>query len=83
MIQFNVLINTIDNIKSFVSITEKQPFDVDVSFGKYTVDGKSIMGLFSLDVSKKLNVKCNCSKIDAATYLDGIGRYIVSEVSQM
>ena len=54
----NIMLNTINDVKKFVNIVSKYDFDVDLISGRYAIDAKSIMGIFSLDLSKpiKLNV---------------------------
>lgn len=42
-----VKLNTIDAVKNFVNIVSKYPFDIDLTSGRYVVDAKSIMGIFS------------------------------------
>lgn len=50
-------VNTMEDIKTFVSYLNQFPGDVDVSSAQYVVDGKSILGVFSLDLEKPLTVK--------------------------
>jgi phosphotransferase system HPr-like phosphotransfer protein len=47
-----IVIDTIPKVKDFVQQTAKFLYEVDVSSGNHTVDGKSLMGLLSLDLSK-------------------------------
>lgn len=47
----NVLINSIEKVKQFCTISNEAPFDVDLISGRYTIDAKSIMGIFSLNLS--------------------------------
>lgn len=54
---FEVLVDTIAKAKKFVSITNEFDCDIDVIRNRYTIDGKSIMGLFSLDLLKPITVK--------------------------
>ena len=56
MKKYTIKINTIDKIKSFVHDIEKVPFDVLISNGRYTIDAKSIMGIFSLDFGKPIEI---------------------------
>lgn len=51
-----VCLNDIPNVHAFCNICSKTDCEIDVKSGRYTIDGKSIMGLFSLDLSKTLNV---------------------------
>lgn len=52
----NVRLTTIDSVKKFVSSLSKYPVDADLISGRYIVDAKSIMGIFSLDLSKPIEL---------------------------
>lgn len=54
---FDVLINTIEKVKKFINITSVFTCDVDVEQSKYKIDGKSLMGVFSLDLTKPIMVR--------------------------
>lgn len=54
MVTFNISLNSIDNVKNFVNLVCKYDFDVDLTSGRYVVDAKSIMGIFSLDLAKPI-----------------------------
>lgn len=49
-------LNSIDKVKEFVAITATFDGDVDLVSDRYVVDAKSIMGIFSLDITKPLNL---------------------------
>ncbi len=55
-----ILLNEIDNVKNFVENALLQDFDIEISSGKYTVNGKSIMGIFSLDLTKPIKLIAHC-----------------------
>lgn len=58
----HVSLNSIDKVKSFVNIVGKYSTDFDLVSGRYVIDAKSIMGIFSLDLSKPITLKihdCN------------------------
>lgn len=55
--EFYVIINTIDRIKEFVKIVGKIECDIDIIYGRYIIDARSIMGIFSLDLSKELMLR--------------------------
>lgn len=62
---FNLLLSSINDVKDFVNIVSKYDFDVDLTSGRYVVDAKSIMGIFSLDLSQPIKVEVhdeNCDK---------------------
>ena len=53
----NILLNSMNDVRIFVNIVNKYEFDVDLTSGRYVVDAKSIMGIFSLDLSKPIKVE--------------------------
>ena len=59
MTTFNVLINSIDDVKNFVNTVNRYSFDIDLISGRYIVDAKSIMGIFSLDLSNVIKVEAH------------------------
>ena len=48
---------TIDQVKRFVDLVSKIEGDVDLLSCRYTIDAKSIMGIFSLDISKPMELR--------------------------
>ena len=50
-------------------------YDVDIISGRYAIDAKSIMGIFSLDLSKELTL--NIHSDDCSDFLDEIDKYVV------
>ena len=53
---FNIMLDSINKVKKFVNIVSKCDYDVDLTSGRYVVDAKSIMGIFSLDLSKPIKI---------------------------
>ena len=53
---FEIKLETINNVKDFVNIVNRYDFDIDLTSGRYVVDAKSIMGIFSLDLAKPIKV---------------------------
>ena len=51
-----ISLNSIDKVKSFVNDISKFDYDFDLVSGRYVIDAKSIMGIYSLDVSKPIDV---------------------------
>lgn len=51
-----VMFDSVEDVKRFVQQSEKQLEDIDVCCGSCMVDGKSILGILSLGIHKKLNV---------------------------
>lgn len=57
MFQTNIQLSTIDRVKDFVNAISDFDFGVDLVSGKYCVNGKSIMGIFSLDLAKPIGLQ--------------------------
>ncbi|MBR4589085.1 MAG: HPr family phosphocarrier protein [Bacteroidaceae bacterium] len=62
--EFRVQLNTIDRVKRFVKICDNYEEDIDLSSGRYIIDAKSIMGIFSFDLTKPLNIRIHSNNID-------------------
>ncbi len=54
-------LNSIDAVKSFVNAVTKFDSDFDLVSGRYVIDAKSIMGIFSLDLSKPIDLNIHAS----------------------
>ncbi|MCX8129303.1 MAG: HPr family phosphocarrier protein [Clostridia bacterium] len=61
---FNITLKSINDVKDFVNNVNKYDFDVDLTSGRYVVDAKSIMGIFSLDLSKPIKVDVHSDDCD-------------------
>ena len=51
-----ISLNSIDKVKSFVNAITQYEYDFDLISGRYVIDAKSIMGIFSLDLSKPIEL---------------------------
>ena len=56
MTTVKISLNSIDKVKSFVNDLTKFDTDFDLVSGRYVIDAKSIMGIFSLDLSKPIDL---------------------------
>ncbi|MGN0371098.1 MAG: HPr family phosphocarrier protein [Butyrivibrio sp.] len=70
-----ISLNSIEKVKSFVNVITKFDSDFDLVSGRYVIDAKSIMGIFSLDLSKPINL--NIHSDDDADILVALKPYIV------
>lgn len=64
MTELKVKIETINDVKKFVNTVSTFDFDVDLISGRYAIDAKSIMGIFSIDLSKELTLMAHTDKAD-------------------
>ena len=77
MKNITIALNTINDVKFFVNTVSRYDFDVDLISGRYAVDAKSSMGIFSLDLSKPISVEIhddNCQE-----FLDQIKGFIIED----
>ena len=51
-----ISLNSIDKVKSFVNAITQYEYDFDLISGRYVIYAKSIMGIFSLDLSKPIDL---------------------------
>lgn len=71
-----ISLNSIDKVKAFVNDITKFDYDFDLVSGRYVIDAKSIMGIFSLDLSKPIDLNIHAEdNIDAV--MSVISAYVV------
>ena len=75
MTKTTVFLQAINDVKEFVNIVMKYDFDIDLVSGRYAIDAKSIMGIFSLDLSKPIQL--NAHTDDAEDLLKDLNKIIV------
>ncbi|MDO4765338.1 MAG: HPr family phosphocarrier protein [Eubacteriales bacterium] len=74
----SVSLNSIDKVKSFVNMVGKYSADFDLISGRYVIDAKSIMGIFSLDLSKPITLKIHDSN-NIEEILEDLAPFLVEE----
>lgn len=73
-----ISLNSIDKVKEFNSIITKYEEDFDLISGRYVINAKSIMGTFSLDLTKDLKLVMYSSNTKTfANVLDSIKKFLV------
>ena len=60
---YYINLTSLSDVADFVKLNSSMPFNIDVSSGHYNVDGKSILGVLSIDTSHK--VKCTLHSNDS------------------
>lgn len=71
-----ISLNSIDKVKSFVNDLTKFDSDFDLVSGRYVIDAKSIMGIFSLDLSRPIDLNIHAEG-DADEILTVLAPYII------
>lgn len=80
MVKLTVKIVSMQDADKFNKLCSKFDCDMDLQSGKYYVDAKSIMGIFSLDLSKPLELRINSSdanEVDAVR--QKISKFIIKD----
>ena len=66
-----------DHVKNFVSLVNRYPYDMDLRSGRYVVDAKSILGIFSIDLSRPIQMDIYSDDCD--DLLSELGDYLVKD----
>ena len=77
MVTVKISLNSIDKVKSFVNDITKYDYDFDLVSGRYVIDAKSIMGIFSLDLSKDIDLNIHAEGEEAENILQVLKPYLV------
>jgi phosphotransferase system HPr-like phosphotransfer protein len=73
--QVEIKLGAIDDVKDFVNIVSKYDFDVDLRSDRHSIDAKSILGIFSLDLSKPVKVEIQSD--DCLDFIAELNRFAV------
>jgi len=75
MTTVQISLNSIEKVKSFVNDIARFDSDFDLVSGRYVIDAKSIMGIFSLDLSKPISLNIHAD--EDAEIIETLKSYIV------
>ena len=73
-----ICLNSIEKVKSFVNDITKFDVDFDLVSGRYVIDAKSIMGIFSLDLSKPIDLSIHADE-ELDSSLNILKPYLIEE----
>ncbi|MFR1565899.1 MAG: HPr family phosphocarrier protein [Christensenellales bacterium] len=71
-----ILLSMAESVKKFVGIVSKYPYDIDLRSGRFVIDAKSLLGIFSLDLSKPIVLEIYSDNCD--DLLAELKEYIVA-----
>jgi len=71
-----ISLDSIDKVKAFVNAITKFDSDFDLISGRYVIDAKSIMGIFSLDLSKPIELTVH-NDDNVTAILEALAPYVV------
>ncbi len=63
MFEKAIMLKSIDDVKNFVNLANTKDYDMELMSGKFIVNAKSIMGVFSLDLTKPVTVVAHCDSV--------------------
>ena len=69
-----------DHVKNFVSLVNRYPYDMDLRSGRYVVDAKSILGIFSIDLSHP--IRMDIYSDDCDELLEALDSYLIKDEEQ-
>lgn len=64
MKSIKIKLSLAENVKTFVNMVNRYPYDMDLRAGRHVVDAKSILGIFSLDLSKPITLEVYSDECD-------------------
>ncbi|MBQ4559044.1 MAG: HPr family phosphocarrier protein [Tyzzerella sp.] len=73
----DISLNSIDKVKTFVNLINRFDYDFDLVSGRYVIDAKSIMGIFSLDLSKPITLNIYAEDEIADDIIKQLAPYLV------
>ncbi len=76
MTECKVKLNSIADVKEFTALANSHAFDMDLVSGRYAVDAKSIMGIFSLDLTKTLSLVLHGEETECKDFLEEAEKFI-------
>lgn len=78
MTRYKIMLHSVQDVKDFVQLVNLFPYDFDLLSGRYVVDGKSIVGIFSLDLTKpiELLIYTGSPNIDL---IEGLKKFLVTD----
>ena len=68
-----IMLSSIEAVKKFVTLTNKYDFPINLTTEKYKIDAKSIMGVFSLDLSKPVTIQVESD--DAGEFMKEVEQF--------
>ena len=62
MLEFDIILRSLKQVQEFVALAMVQPFEIMVGNERQSINGKDLMGMFSLDYTRPVRVRMTCSQ---------------------
>ncbi len=72
-----IRLSLVENVNNFVNIVTRYPYEMDLRAGRHVVDAKSILGIFSLDLSKPITLEIYSDDCD--DLLEEVSPFLVKD----
>ncbi len=82
MYQFDIILRSFQQVQDFVALALKQPFDVMVGNDSQNINGKDLLGMFSLDYSRSLKVTINGTQEEFVEFRQEAARILGESIRQ-
>lgn len=79
MTNANISLPSISDVRDFVDLVRQYDMEIDLSSGRYVVDAKSIMGIFSLDLMKPIKLTAYGDDEECKDLLEKIDKFLLKE----
>lgn len=74
MKNLTIQLSSIQDVREFVDVVTRYDMEIDLTSGRYIVDAKSIMGIFSLDLMKPIGMTIHSD--DCAELLNAVSKFV-------
>lgn len=76
MREFHIVLQSLRQVQDFVMLAMRQPFDVHVGNDRQHINGKDLMGMFSLDYTMPVRVQVRCSQEEFSSFRNSATQFI-------
>lgn len=76
MQEFHISLRSLRQVLDFVKLSMVQPFEISVGNDRQNINGKDLMGMFSLDYSAPIRVRVRCSQAEFSSFRKSASRFL-------
>ncbi len=77
MLEFDIVLRSLKQVQEFVDLAMVQPFEVLVGNERQNINGKDLMGMFSLDYSNPVRVRVKCSPAEFSAFRSSVAGFLM------
>ena len=77
MVAFNIKLSSINDVKALVNAATDISCEIDLISGRYVINAKSLIGIFSIDLTKPITVEVHGSEAEAEQFKNFLGDCII------